>query len=106
MFSHSSFFSPVPLLNRWLWILILSGLPFAARSIPKPPSTTGFVLNAIFLKDSRRLMTPSWSLPHPKSGPESAPVSLKPIPESPVKRPDFPFSKKCQKTALIAKISH
>ena len=42
----------------------------------------------------------------PLSNPNSAPVSQKPIPEKPVKRPDFPLSKKCAKTALISKISH
>ena len=41
----------------------------------------------------------------PLSRPKSAPVSRKPLPETPVKRPDSPGSKKCPKTALIAKIT-
>jgi hypothetical protein len=40
----------------------------------------------------------------PLSKPKSAPVSRKPFLETPVKRPDSPCAKKCQKTAHIAQI--
>jgi hypothetical protein len=45
-------------------------------------------------------------LPHPQSRPESAPVYQNPILKTPVKCPDFPFSKKCAKKVQIAKIRH
>jgi len=42
----------------------------------------------------------------PNRSPNQPPFSRNPILKKPVKRPDFPFSKKCLETALIGEISH